>query len=69
MRTNELSYAPVKYALELALNGAGSNAALARKADVSDEFVRQCAAGERPISGKLLDFLGYERVIVYRALP
>jgi hypothetical protein len=59
----------VRAALAGALEVAGSYAELSRLIGVSDEYVRNMSIGARPIRGKVLAFLGYERVTTYRRKP
>lgn len=54
--------------LEILKRQYGSYAAIARKLKVSDEFVRSIANGRLPPTGKVLKFLGYEKVVRYRKI-
>lgn len=43
-----------------------SQASVARKIGISPQYLGQVIAGNRPLSEKILAFLGYERVVTYR---
>lgn len=43
-----------------------SQASVARKIGISPQYLGQVIAGDRPLSEKILAFLGYERVVTYR---
>lgn len=42
--------------------------AIAKEAKVSAQFVNDALHGRREITGKLLHWLGYERVVTYRKI-
>jgi hypothetical protein len=65
-RSEHLEGYVVHAALLVAKEAAGTYAALAGAVGVSDEYVRSACLGTRPVTGKLLAFLGFERVIAYR---
>ena len=46
----------------------GSQRALARLIGVSPSFLNDILLGKREPVGKVLEFLGYERVVTYRRL-
>lgn len=68
LREAHLSEDVVRSALTGSIAGAGSYSELARMVGVSDEYVRGMALGLRPIRGKMLAFLGFERVTSYRRI-
>ncbi len=43
-----------------------SQAEVGRMIGVSRQYVADMLGGRKPLSGKLLDFIGLERVVVYR---
>ena len=59
----------VMAAFEAALAEAGTHAELSRRAGICDEAVSMVARGQRPVTGKLLRHLGFERVPAFRRLP
>lgn len=56
----------VREELVAAIAAAGSQAALAKAIGVSGAFISVIARGEKPPCGKVLDFLGIERVTMFR---
>lgn len=63
-----VAYDVVAISFAVALGAAGTHAELARRAGVSDEVISQVVRGRRPITGKLLRYLGFERVPAFRRI-
>ena len=54
--------------LEQEVGAAGSQKAVAEAAGVSQAFLTDVLKGRRALTGPLVKWLGYERVIAYRRL-
>ena len=54
--------------LRSAITEAGSQGKFAKACGVSAPLINQIVAGKRPISDRILEHLGYEKVISYRKI-
>lgn len=68
LRAEHLPVDLVNDALRAAVDHHGSYAEVSRITGLSDEYIRQAALRLRPITGKLLKFLGFERISAYKRI-
>lgn len=55
--------------LKARVDSLGTQAALAEEIGISAQYLSQILAGERDPSEKVLDYLNFEKVIMYRPRP